>query len=78
MMLFILLQVFCLCSAQSQDNSTNNFGSGFDPISLNTSTYKTLVLMTTESYTTKNTGTMHYTNPSTFKNINLVREIFNL
>ena len=50
MMLFILLQVFCLSLAQSQDLSTNNFGSGFDPISLNTTFYKTQVLKTTESY----------------------------
>ena len=64
MMLFILLQVFCLALAQSQDNSTNNFGSGFDPISLNTTFYKTQVLMTTELYTTTNKGTIYYTNPS--------------
>ena len=65
MMLFILLQVFCLSLAQSQDLSTNNFGSGFDPISLNTTFYKTQVLKTTESYTTTKTGKFFYTNPST-------------
>ena len=38
MMLLILLQIFCLCLAQSQINSTNYFGSGFGSSLLNTTT----------------------------------------
>ena len=50
--------------AQSQENSTNNFESGFDPTLLNTTTDKTQVLMTTESIPTIKTGIISYNSPT--------------
>ena len=70
----MILQIFCLCLAQSQENSTNYFGSGFDSALLNTTSNNTQVSMTTELNTTINTGTICFNTPT----LNYIITTFNL